>query len=729
MRVCETNFRNVNRDGVWPDFQWHALELLADGTLQLPALPRLIGDAKRSVLEAPTAPAGIAVDWDGSIFYSVPDRHRVYRVDGCDGTTNPAPCLARHGSLLSQLDTPRGLLIPSKRRVLYVADAGNHRVQLFDPETGDLRGVLGAPGLAEAPPPGSEPGRFNDPWTLAADADGNVYVVDHGNRRVQKFGPAGLVDPLFSVRMQSEGVLAEPADIAVVDGQDSTRVYVLDRENHRVFLFDEHGRAVRDRHGRPWELAGRLANAFGLAATAGAVYVGDNAGRRVLQFGLGDAPALAGETVGFDGPVAALALDHARGLLVHPGGVDPPIALALAAGHGARGALWGGPFSVDCPEFTWRHARALAAIPASGAHLEFFWRVAPLASPPTVTPDDAEPFSLAAGWREAGRDLVDFFVGGDRTHRLWIAARFTGNGTATAALSQLRIQFDRDSYLKLLPAIYQEQSGCGDFFDRFLALFESVNERTEDTIRGLAALADPDAVPAAGIPWLASWLGLELDDRWDEISRREAIKRAYARYARRGTPRGLRESIEREAGVPVVVTEPVVHAGWWALPGRASSCGTASTPEWTHPEGSVLGWTTTLVAAEPQGAVVGTTATLDRSHLIAEEGFAAPLFDEVAHQVQVLMYPAVAGDHRTLERVRAIIEREKPAHVTYHLCIAKPELRVGIQARLGVDAIVSGERLPTRLAQPEPTGGALVLGGQPPGRLGPENRAGVTTRL
>jgi hypothetical protein len=182
----------------------------------------------------------------------------------------------------------------------------------------------------------------------------------------------------------------------------------------------------------------------------------------------------------------------------------------------------------------------------------------------------------------------------------------------------------------------------------------------------------------------------------------------------------------------VVVHEPLLHSGWWALPGQASSCGEAgetTTREWTHTDGSVLGWTTTLVAAEPQGAVVGTTATLDGSHLITGEEFAAPLFDDVAHQVQVLMYPAVSGDHRTVERVREVIEREKPAHVTYHLCIATPELRIGIQARLGLDAIVSGERSPTRLAQPAVSGAALVLAGSPPGRIGPRSQVGVTTRL
>jgi hypothetical protein len=97
--------------------------------------------------------------------------------------------------------------------------------------------------------------------------------------------------------------------------------------------------------------------------------------------------------------------------------------------------------------------------------------------------------------------------------------------------------------------------------------------------------------------------------------------------------------------------------------------------------------------------------------------------------MQVLMHPARAGDAAAIERVRAIVEREKPAHVAYHLCIARAEFRVGIQSRLGVDAIVSGRATPTRLSDADAAGGALVLGGAPRGRLGPDNRIGVSTRL
>ena len=39
--------------------------------------------------------------------------------------------------------------------------------------------------------PGNGPGEFNTPHSLAADAQGNIYVADRGNRRIQVFNPDG----------------------------------------------------------------------------------------------------------------------------------------------------------------------------------------------------------------------------------------------------------------------------------------------------------------------------------------------------------------------------------------------------------------------------------------------------------------------------------------------------------------------------------------------------------
>lgn len=63
---------------------------------------------------------------------------------------------------------------------VFVADFENHRVQKFTSE-GEFLGAFGEQG--------SGPGQFDRPTDAAIDQDGNLYVVDFGNNRVQKFQP------------------------------------------------------------------------------------------------------------------------------------------------------------------------------------------------------------------------------------------------------------------------------------------------------------------------------------------------------------------------------------------------------------------------------------------------------------------------------------------------------------------------------------------------------------
>src|SRR5207253_4074499 len=89
------------------------------------------------------------------------------------------------GNAAGQFSNPYGVAVDASGNV-YVADTFNHRIQKF---TGD--GTF----LAQWGAFGAGAGQFNQPWTLATDAIGNVYVVDNGNHRVEKFTSSGVVIP------------------------------------------------------------------------------------------------------------------------------------------------------------------------------------------------------------------------------------------------------------------------------------------------------------------------------------------------------------------------------------------------------------------------------------------------------------------------------------------------------------------------------------------------------
>jgi hypothetical protein len=136
-----------------------------------------------------------------------------------------------------------------------------------------------------------------------------------------------------------------------------------------------------------------------------------------------------------------------------------------------------------------------------------------------------------------------------------------------------------------------------------------------------------------------------------------------------------------------------------------------------------------LLPASPQGAVLGSSATLDQSHLITNEEFGEPLFSDVAHQFSIQIYRTQLHCPETLPRVKAIIEREKPAHTEYHLCVIEPRMRVGYQACVGKDAVVGGPASEVMLHEGMMLDNKSTLGGEPSGSVGERSRVGVSTRV
>lgn len=74
-------------------------------------------------------------------------------------------------------------------------------------------------------------------------------------------------------------------------------------------------------------------------------------------------------------------------------------------------------------------------------------------------------------------------------------------------------------YLQYLPAPFQTDSFTG----RFLMIVESVLGPIERTIGNLALYFDPRLTPAELLPWLASWVGLELDENWLVAQQRQLV--------------------------------------------------------------------------------------------------------------------------------------------------------------------------------------------------------------
>lgn len=122
---------------------------------------------------------------------------------------------------------------------LYCADDGDHTVRKCTPE-GNVVWTLGTPG-EPAPYQGGEP--FNRPTKVAFSPDGErMYVGDgYGNARVHAYSRDG--DLLLSWGEYG----ADPGQFNLVHSVCTDRqglVYVADRENHRIQVFDPDGAFV-----------------------------------------------------------------------------------------------------------------------------------------------------------------------------------------------------------------------------------------------------------------------------------------------------------------------------------------------------------------------------------------------------------------------------------------------------------------------------------------------------
>jgi phage tail-like protein len=111
-------------------------------------------------------------------------------------------------------------------------------------------------------------------------------------------------------------------------------------------------------------------------------------------------------------------------------------------------------------------------------------------------------------------------------------------GVETPVLKQVKVYYPRLSYLRYLPAVYQENAESKEFLERFLSIFESSLYDSEETISRLPMYFDPMAALEDFVPWLASWLSLDLYELLGDRNR-EFILRATEFYKQKGTVSGL----------------------------------------------------------------------------------------------------------------------------------------------------------------------------------------------
>ena len=139
---------------------------------------------------------------------------------------------------------------------LWIVDEGSNMVVKFDPQW-RVEMTLGRRSEifdVNAPPPPPSPELFNRPTDVAFDPAGDIFVSDgYGNSRVVKYDKNGKFVKAWGKRGTAPGEFNLPHSIVA---DDHGHVYVADRENYRIQVFDYNGNFITQwkNIGAPWAL-------------------------------------------------------------------------------------------------------------------------------------------------------------------------------------------------------------------------------------------------------------------------------------------------------------------------------------------------------------------------------------------------------------------------------------------------------------------------------------------
>lgn len=172
---------------------------------------------------------GVAIDDSDRLFVSDGKMHRVVVFD---------PHHKVEGQIGEGLVDPVGLAVDNENRFLYVVDEQQDLVFVYDADSLKLLRHIGTPGKKHE---STLPGEFGGASNVAVDKDGNVYVTDTMNNRVEIFDAEGGFVGEFGKHGDGPGYFARPKGIAV---DSDGHIWVADQYQDRVEIFNRDGQLL-----------------------------------------------------------------------------------------------------------------------------------------------------------------------------------------------------------------------------------------------------------------------------------------------------------------------------------------------------------------------------------------------------------------------------------------------------------------------------------------------------
>ncbi len=219
-------------------------------------------------------PRAVAIAPDGTLYVTDTGGHRIWHLTEQGAVLD---VWGGFGSTPGLFIEPWGVAVDAEGYV-YVADTWNHRVQKFDAQ-GEF--VLSWGTLGQSLDGIELPGAFYGPRGIAVGPEGNLYVADTGNKRIQVFTPEGEFVRQLGAPGWDLGQFDEPVGVTI---SATGEILVADAWNQRVQVLAPEGVALRQWPVPVWDAAHPEMKPYVATDVAGNVYVTDPLNARVLAF-------------------------------------------------------------------------------------------------------------------------------------------------------------------------------------------------------------------------------------------------------------------------------------------------------------------------------------------------------------------------------------------------------------------------------------------------------------
>lgn len=678
----------------------------------LPGSGRSLGEASGS-FGGLTLPSNVALGPDGSIYLLDRQKVALKRFDPCECRFEIVPCFAGAGTKPRELSNPHGIGICGGN--LFVCDTGNHRLSVFALRRFVLRAHWSPPATA---------GLTNvwEPFAIAFDGSGRVFVTDRANGCIHRFHPSGHWEKCLP-------------------GFGQVTHLAIDYHDH-LYLLEESDRSVArvvDSEGRDISVASRVEGLISLFPR----------------------PSLSVDAVGnLDLSKLCLATGAASDCVFDPSGnptTSTPVTNALYA---PNGSYLSRPLDSKFYRCQWHRIVLRGRVPAGCQVVVETYTAEAEESVAQIQSLADELWETKQTAKQITGGEWDCLVRSGGGRFLWLRLRFTSKGKVTPVIESIAVEFPRISPRRFLPAVFGAEPNSADFTDRFLSVFDTILRSVEQQVDQQARLFDPNSAPAsqsnsAGIDfltWLGAWVGVALDRQWPEARRRRLLKQAARLFDLRGTSEGLRRQLlilldldhERLCCADDQPRTRCLPAVANCQPLEKKLCGWQPPPlilehfqlrRWLFLGAGHLGdqavlWGKRIV----NRSQLDEGAQVDRTTLLTIQDPYRDPFHYYAHKFTVFVPASIEKSEGQRKALENLLQTQRPAHTLSHVEFVAPRFRIGVQSMIGLDSVVGRYPEGVMLNQ-SALGRASVLTappykqGGPSLEIGDQSRIGTTTKL